>query len=272
MLVGRNVATAETAASKMRTQCRRILLYDLTAGDGIQYEGETCWEKGCSPGIVVRHALYKKCRVPVIAVLAERAIETYGKLLANLEEHLPVLGCIQEEPGRWSAHDGRVQIHAINGDSRTASFTYVGRGDFVFINNDPNNVHDWALNGAALRPAVDRGACVLSLSTMGCNPNGLKRLQYKGGREGWYGHVQSILDTLGPTQDVLVLSIDHDDAQWGYLDLTPKAWWERDIKLAEKAFGAQGLNVSSAWLRKEPDGFWTLINRLFLTARERGEK
>jgi hypothetical protein len=67
------------------------------------------------------------------------------------------------------------------------------------------------------------------------------------------------------------MAIDRDDAQWGYLAVSARKWWDRDLAMATKVFGAHGMDVTSAWLRHDHQAFKAIIDRLFLTGRELGE-
>jgi hypothetical protein len=268
-VTGRFVGCLPYVAGRLGQLLGGIHLYDLTAGDGVAYHDEGEWAKACSPGILARHARFEKCPVPISVTLYERAAATYGLLLENLEAELPKLGYVDAGPGHWIAREGRTRLTAVHGDGREAEYN-LGWGDWAFVNNDPNKIHEFALNSAELRAATKRGANALSFTTMGCNPGGLKRLPFKGGRDTWYAHVRGVIDTLGPTQDLLVMAIDRDDAQWGYLAVSASKWWERDLAMATKVFGTHGMDVTSAWLRHDHQAFKTIIDRLFLTGRELG--
>lgn len=269
--LGRFIGAVPYVARKLGTAFNRVVIVDLTAGDGIAYHDEGAWERACSPGIFARHGRF---RLPVKTdvVLYERAVGTYDSLLANLDANLRPLGYDEiDGHSTWAADDHRVALAAFNDDGRNSTFSTAARGDWVFINNDPNKVHDWALNPDALRAAVDRGANVLSFSTLGCNPGGLKRMPFEGGRDAWYGHLNGALSALGPTQDAVLFAIDGDDAQWAYLAITPRKWAMRDLTTASKVFGQFGMTVSCAQFRTERQQFADLVHRLFLTAKERGE-
>lgn len=260
------------AAQKVRLPgviYRRHILVDLTAGDGVPYVGEGDWHRSTSPGIFAHHARYPRAQVPVWALLCERAPATFADLLERLAAHLPDLGYKPDGEQRWIAEEGRVLLEARRLDSRAMLCPW-GRGDFVFLNNDPNKVHDWALPDN-LPVAASRGAVIRSFNTMGCNPGGLKRLPFKGGREVWYGYVDRVVRTLRPHQDLTLLAIDGDDAQWAYLVNEPTVWVTEDVERAREMFDQRGMTVSAVSLRAQRDRFRDLIHHLFLTAKERGE-
>jgi hypothetical protein len=269
-IAGRFVGCLPYVAPKLGQPLGGVHLYDLTAGDGVAYHDEGDWDHACSPGILARHGLHDAYPMPITITLFERAVATYDLLLDNLQAELPKLGYAEAGLGHWIARDGRTRLSAIHGDGREAEFK-LGWGDWAFVNNDPNKIHEFALNSQQLQRATERGANALSFTTMGCNPGGLKRLPFEGGRDTWYQHVNGVMSTLGRTQDLLVMAIDRDDAQWGYLAVSARKWWEKDLAMAEKIFGKHGMTVRSAWLRQDPMAFAAIIDRLFLTGRELGE-
>ena len=267
-ILGREIGAAVHCARSLHISIRGIHWFDLTAGDGEpKYDGP--WERSCSPGLFAYHAKWAKHQIPVQVTLCERAAATVGDLARILKKELPSLGYRQQDDLRWSACDGRVSLSAQCVDSREHDFADLGHGHFVFFNNDPNNVNDWALNSAGSRQVVSRGGIVRSFSTMGCNAGGLKRLPFEGGREKWFGYVEGLLESLRATQDVILMPIDGDDGQWGYAIVTPKAWGGDEIDDASRVFGEQGMTLDSASLRYEATKFWKLVDHLFLTAKER---
>lgn len=267
-VVGQDIGAAKYCAPKMwpRTSYRSHTLIDLTAGDGVpRHEGE--WWQTCSPGILAYHGQHKDCPVPVRISLQERHEGTFNQLVESLEKQLPELGYMQVREQRWQAREGRVRLAAQRVDSRAMPCPW-GRGDFVFLNNDPNNMHGWALPDA-LNQAVDRGAIIRSFSTMGANAEGIKRLPLQGARDGWYGHVEDVTASLRPTQDATLIAIDRDASQWAYLVVTPNKWVGNGIYEAEQVFAKNAMAVTSASFRMEPNRYSDLLDRLFLTSVER---
>lgn len=267
-VAGQDVGAAKYCASKIwpPTPYRSHNLVDLTAGDGVpRHEG--AWWQTCSPGILAYHGQHKDCPVPVRISLQERHAATFDQLMVSLEKHLPEIGYVQVAERRWQARDGRVSLTAQYMDSRAMPCPWV-RGDFVLLNNDPNNMHGWALP-EDLGQAVDRGAIIRSFSTMGANAEGIKRLPLQGAREGWYGHVQNVTGNLRPTQDASLIAIDRDASQWAYLVVTPNKWVRDDIRDAEKVFAKSSMAVTSASFRMKPNRYRALLDRLFLTSADR---
>lgn len=264
-LLGRFVACTPHAAKVLGRPCRALHIFDLTAGDGINYHGDGPWHTGCSPGLIAYHSQFIGCPLPVTARLYEIKAATHGTLLENLYARLdhPVLGYIEAGPGRWTARSGRVELSAVHGDGRDAPLHELGIGDWAFVNNDPNHVHDWALT-----PKYGPGANVLSLTTMGCNAGGLLRLDIEERAE-WVRHVASVIDALEPTQDALLFSIDGDGSRWGYLATTARKWWDRDGAMATKVFAEQGFALTSAWFRRDRQPFEAILDYLMLRGSER---
>jgi hypothetical protein len=265
--LGQFVAATPYAARELGRPCEHLYIFDLTAGDGVAYEGTGDWHRRCSPGLVAYHAQYPhpKHPLPITASLFEIKAATYASLIVNLRACLdhPSLGYIEVDPGLWITRNGRVLLTAVHGDGRDAPLHELGPGDWAFVNNDPNHVHNWALT-----PKYGAGANVLSLTTMGCNVGGLLMLPLEERIE-WIRHVASVLDALEPTQDALLFSIDGDGSRWGYLATTARVWWERHQANATNVFGDYNFTLTSAWYRREPDRFESILDYLMLTGAER---
>lgn len=266
-LLGQFVAATPYAARDLDRPCRALHIFDLTAGDGVAYEGTGPWHKRCSPGLVAYHAQFAHPThpVPVTASLFEIKAGTYGSLLTNLDARLdhPPLGYAEVLPGTWMAGNGRILLTAIHGDGRDAPLHELGPGDWAFVNNDPNHVHNWALT-----PKYGYGANVLSLTTMGCNVGGLLMLPLDE-RVEWVHHVVSVLDALEPTQDALLFAIDGDGSRWGYLATTARKWWERHQANATNVFGEYDFTLRSAWFRHDRETFEAILDYLMLRGEER---
>lgn len=268
--LGREIGAAPHAAKKLSRPYRRHVLIDLTAGDGIEYEDEGPWPHSTSAGIFARHGAYDKAPVPVPVhiLLCERAPATFASLTERLEANLPDLGYWPAGQYRWTSQLGRVELEARCLNSRELPCSW-GDGDFVFLNNDPNNIHDWALPDC-LADATARGAVIRSFNTMGCNPNGIKRLPPEI-RARWYDHISQVAGALLPYQDLTLLAIDRDAAQWAYLVNEPSVWVDRDVTRARSIFGNYGMTVTDVTYRRDRAGFRQQLDRLFLTDREREE-
>lgn len=219
---------------------RSYTMLDLCAGDGrpADASGES------SPGILLRHRdLARRNGSDVRVVLVERNASTF----ATLE---------QEHPGA---------DHLIHGDSREPGTVPVlwRPSDYVFVHNDPNSIADFAL-APELVAALPR--FTTTLSTLGCNVGGLKRLPLSE-RQGWYEHVNTVTRTMGYWHDAMLVRVDRDDAQWAYLLTWPAKWRHRANLRVAAAF--RGVEVDVAWARQEPHLFAAVCDLLFLQKKER---
>jgi hypothetical protein len=104
---------------------------------------------------------------------------------------------------------------------------------------------------------------------MGCNPAGLKRLDWEQ-RQGWYNHIGAQIGALRRHHDLYLAAIERDDAQWAYLITAPARWRAETEDLAAKAFTKHGMTLQTAWWRTESDRFRSMADVLFKTKQERG--
>lgn len=246
--------------------------YDLTAGDGAATENED-WHRSCSPGILAYHAKYAprgREAKPITVHLHERAPQTFAKLLTNLDRNLPNLPgpgprYVRVAGNQWRAGHVTYTVHNTPADTATAA--HVGLQTAVMLFNDPNNVSQWACPRPLLAELCDRSRWVLMLSTMGCNPAGLKRAK-PDERKRWYEHVRSQLDAMANWHDCYLAAIERDKSQWAYLITAPKKWQDSIEEDADKAFGRFGLSLDPAWRKGDAERFDTLLHGLFLTRAE----
>lgn len=239
---------------------RRYLLFDLTAGDG-EGDGATGrWERDCSPGILAHHAAWLGTRgVSAHVLLTERASSTFTALVDRLLVELPSRGWVQFDDAAWE--NGMATLEARQVDSRDIAVSFE-QSDIVFANNDPNTISDWAFPECL---AVGAPKMITTLSTLGCNVGGLKRLS-DAERLLWYGHVQQIEQTTSRWHDVVLANIDHDPAQWAYCLSTPSEWRAAIEEDIAKAFKNYSMNVS--W-RSHGQSWRQMQDELFLTRKER---
>jgi len=222
---------------------RRYLMIDLCAGNGAPSK-----ESGTSsPAIMLKHRDYARQKLhraddQVRVALIEKDYDTYLELKKN--------------------HP--TADHALYADARDIAALVEplwDRQTCVFILNDPNNVHQWALTA----PWVTRlPRLTTTMSTLGCNVGGLKMLKPEK-REEWFHHVGCITATLSDHQDALLISLTSDSNQWAYLISGPERWREEYQRDAEKAF--QGHDLETAWA-SDHKHFDDLTNRLFRTRKE----
>lgn len=263
----------EIGAAHHKMDVTDLLWLDLTAGDGVSSEPDRAWHESCSPGILAYYARFPRGPMgppsaykPVTVVLYERQPRTYQLLLANLELHLPMLGYHRQSEIEWNC--GPARLVALNADGATADLSRISKKTAVMVSNDPNAIVDWAMPAAMPSAIRGRTAYFLGISTMGCNPAGLKRLGLED-RQGWYGHINSMIAGLPSYHDLHLSAIERDDAQWAYLITAPVKWREPVEADAAKAFQRHGMSLRNAWWRTGEPAFREIVDVLFLTKMER---
>ncbi|MBC9713296.1 hypothetical protein H9Y04_12025 [Streptomyces sp. TRM66268-LWL] len=246
---------------------RRLVWYDLTAGDAKVPGGED-WHRNCSPGIFAYHAA--QSTVPVEVRLYEINSETYRHLLFNLNRQLPRWGFAPEGTGCWRSP--RATIQALNCSGADASVDRLLSTDAVFAVNDPNAITDWAMRRSFSQEISDLGVTFFrTLTTMGCNANGLKRgKDTRPARIECFNYVEAAKRTLPRQRDLCFAAILRDDAQWAYLIETSEKWRNRTTIAVQRAFRQHGRDASVTWSKLDGDGqFRGEMLRLFLTKAER---
>ena len=238
--------------------------YDLTAGDAALIPGEM-WHRSCSPGILAYHA--SQCRVPVHIRLYEIQAATYDRLLGNLTSYLPTLGYVATGPANWThpGNDSIVTAHNLSGSA--ADVTDITRDTAVFVVNDPNAITEWAMRPTFAAEIADRTWLSRCLSTMGCNPAGLKRLTIDE-RINWFATVREQQLSLPDYRDLSLAALDQDEAQWAYLVATSDKWRAKTDQAARKSAKNCNRSVSAAWWRQDRARFDDLLLRLFLQKSE----
>jgi hypothetical protein len=259
-LIGKEVGVVGSKADIARS-----VWYDLTAGDAAPVDDQP-WEQSCSPGILAHHATNSK--KPVVVILYEIKPNTFSRLVANLAERLPTMGYARGDDGLWLFGE-HVRFHAICASGSDADIRGVQRGDAVFAFNDPNAITEWAMRPTFAAEIQSRTWLFRSLTTMGCNPAGLKRLDYDEHRAGWFDLIQAQERAQPPHRDLLLAAIRRDDAQWAYLMSEPTKWKPAMEVTARSSFKRFGMDVDTAWWRTEPEAFEALKRQLFLTNAER---
>lgn len=261
--------------------------FDLTAGDGVPTSGAShgCqvpdlldgkfhdsrpFAKGCSPGIMLHHAGIlgaKPIKFKLNLNGFEIQSETYVRLLSNLQKELAATGWKRDSDSLSLWSKGSVQAHYLCADARLHQPPKEAMlsSSVVFIYNDPNSIADWCLTPEFIQ------ACppfTTSLSTLGCNANGLKRLPFEK-REEWFKRTELIASALQPWHDLCLYSVGNAD-QWAYLISAPKKWVAGITEDCKKAHQKSGVNKPPeiAWLRQDESAFKRLEEKLFLTKRE----
>lgn len=243
---------------------KRGIWYDLTAGDAALIPGEM-WHRSCSPGILAYHA--SQCQVPVHVRLHEIQAATYDRLVGNLDRYLPTLGYGQTGSDAWTnpGNGSTVMVHNLSGAD--ADVTDVDGDTAVFVVNDPNAIVDWAIRPTFAAEIADRTWLSRCLSTMGCNPAGIKRLVI-GERIHWFATVREQQRATPEYRDLSLAALDRDEAQWAYLVATSDKWRTKTDQAAKKSAKSCNRSVNIAWWRQEPDQFDGLLLRLFLQKAE----
>ena len=243
-----SITGRESGVALHLTPASRYIMIDLTAGTGLpdQHSGTS------SPEILIKHMRIANTRRAGQSevVLVEKAGNHAAHLLTRYSE---VVGTT-----------------IIEGDARSPELigTIWRGGDCVFINNDPNKITDFALTEELLQRLPHK---TTTLSTLGCNASGLKRLP-KEDRDGWYDHANLVRDMLRRRRhhDALLVALERDSDQWAYLITGPSKWrahYERD---AREAFKGWEKGVRMVWAT-DSGRFGQELDRLFRTGQERAE-
>lgn len=238
--------------------------YDLTAGDAALIPGKM-WHGSCSPGILAYHAT--RCALPVHVRLYEIQPATYDRLLGNLTSYLPTLGYGAAASDTWIHPGNGSTVTAHNMSGAEADVTGVGDDTAVFVVNDPNAITEWAMRPTFAAEIAARTKWSRCLSTMGCNPAGIKRLTIDE-RINWFATVYEQQRALPAYRDLSLAALDRDEAQWAYLVATSDQWREKTDRAAEKSAKSCNRSVSIAWWRQDPSRFDDLLLRLFLQKSE----
>lgn len=238
--------------------------YDLTAGDAALIPGEM-WHRSCSPGILAYHAA--QCRIPVHVRLHEIQAATYDRLLSNLDTYLPALGYGIASPDTWSHPVSGSTVTAHNLSGAEADASDINRDTAVFVVNDPNAIIDWAMRDTFPAEISASTGLFRCLSTMGCNPAGLKRLTIDE-RIKWFATVRDQQQAMPNYRDLSIAALDRDEAQWAYLVATSGKWRAKTDQAARKSAKSCNRSVSIAWWRQNANEFDALMLRLFLQKSE----
>lgn len=238
--------------------------YDLTAGDAALIPGEM-WHRSCSPGILAYHA--SQCLIPVHVRLHEIQAATYDRLLGNLGTYLPAFGYGATSPSTWTHPGNGSTVTAHNLSGAEADVTDVDRDTAVFVVNDPNAITEWAMRPTFTAEIAARTWLSRCLSTMGCNPAGIKRLVIDE-RINWFAAVREQQQSMPDYRDLSLAALDQDEAQWAYLVATSDKWRTKTDQAARKSAKSCKRSVSIAWWRQDRDQFDDLLLRLFLQKSE----
>jgi hypothetical protein len=257
---------------------REALFYDMTAGDGVPYVSaeqqelqSDCLQRfneGCSPGIFLRHThwLASKTNRPVILTACEKQATTHAELIKNTAEWLHLAGWEQSERGVHTL--GNALIRYLHLNSQEINPPGINRDGSCFIYNDPNHIEDWSLTAHFLQNCPK---FTTSLSTLGCNVGGLKRIEEDKRRE-WFMRVELLCEALLQRwHDACLFSVGGAD-QWAYLITAPVKWREEITRECMLAASKLEKKITAApqvvWRKDDPAGFYQLQRFLFLTKDE----
>lgn len=279
----------EAGALTRISAVRQVYWYDLTAGDGVPSSGASHglveasllpgvlhnsrpFAKGCSPGIMLHHAAIfgTKQLKPLVLNGFEMQPETYIRLLSNLRRELGEKGWETSEDSApcWQIGSAVAQYHCADARSYSPEPEASLSTSAVFIYNDPNSIAEWCLTEDFISRCPK---FTTSLSTLGCNASGLKRLPREK-RELWFERTELIAAALQHWHDLCLFSVGNAD-QWAYLISAPKSWRAEITEDCLKAHTKSGIlkEPEVKWLREDIDGFKRLEEKLFLTKKELSE-
>lgn len=249
-----NTIRAKTGRPYM---CNGHLLIDLTAGDAAG-DGVNTWWRGSSPAIFGYIASkYRMVRVRLYEL--DRFI--FERLLANLARRLPAMGFIKINAHSWIHQDTASTLEAHCGDARVLEdFGDLRPYEWLFVNNDPNTMHAWALNMAHLaRAMATMQGQVCIMSTIGCGSK-VKLVPLEHREPIWLPPIQKSIELCQaqPRLDLVLRRV----GRWAYLLLMPMS------KLMPHSLGAKVIDHS--W-RRDPSAFEHTINELIYSEQQRAD-
>jgi len=253
---------------------KQVFWYDLTAGDGVAYSSRS-FENGCSPGIMLHHAglFGAHNKKPLVVNGFEIQSETLSRLQRNLRNELSQTNIegkvwVNNEL-QWNLGSAKAQYQCTDAKTIVPQLDAQRSTSAVFIYNDPNSITQWCLTEEfiSLCPKF-----TTSLSTLGCNANGLKRAPRET-REQWFERTRLIASSLQHWHDLCLFSVGNAD-QWAYLISAPVEWREQITADCRKAHAKSGItkNPEVEWLKADKSAFRRLEKKLFLTKAELTEE
>lgn len=217
------------------------VIIDLCAGDGMDSISGTS-----SPKILAKHyqAALRNGSNPRL-ILCEKNVNAFAQL--------------RSQP--WLLDE----IELFNLDAKTLAEsldpTWQSKSH-AFIHHDPNKVTDWCLseNLLKLMPSY-----FTTMSTLGCNVSGLKRLGTQE-RELWNEKIWELISWLPKHHTALLAVLVKDEAQWAYLLTGPKVWVKQYEQNLRTSFGYwnKGLEISTL----DNAQFARSLERLVYTKKE----
>jgi len=273
---------------------RKAIWADVCAGDGTKITQQA----NCSPELFIKHAvsvLEKSQGFDHTIYLVEKKASTYATLEQSVEKYMEQYlrgsefsdripdgyECPRESTRtsisrRWvNEFNGcTLTIKTIHADSKiekVIDWGQLNRRDLAFINNDPNNVEDFAIDLAEYEQLAKNGVWVQQFSTLGCNPSGLKRMPYEG-RLIWYQNIQETIQTSPEWHEPIMFAFGNDKSRWGYLITTYGKNFDKCkdtiIRAYGSAVGAGQLKNYDLLINGQPKGIRKIIDYLVLTVEE----
>ena len=272
-LLRKTVGRIAGAAPYIPQKPRAAAFIDLCAGDGHYVDGFDFWD-GCSPGILISNAKHVAAAgLGAHVDLYEINRNTFDALIGNLSMHIGMPEYMGEGCAEFVIPSGdykpAVTVRAVLGSGRHADLSGIQWNSCVFVNNDPNTIHDWAMRPGFIGEIKSKTKLCTTFSTMGCNVGGLM-MKSEEERNQWYDHLAVIRDALPNNHDLMLAAIDRDCAKWAYLLSVLAVWTDKTEVETKKSFSEIGRNMRIAWLRGS--GFQELTNELFKTKAERQQR
>lgn len=253
--------------------------YDLTAGDGVPRtpaQGNLPldshnlgpFDQHCLPGIYLRHLnawAARRHAQPIRLVMSEMQPSTFSSLRANSASYLLANGWDEVENDLWRKGSATVQFRRCMAQEVPPPGIASNQATHVYA--DPNLIQDWAL-----APEFIAGCppFTTSITTLGCNVGGSKRLPYEE-RLKWYDRVNQVTEAIVKSwHDACLLSVG-GASQWAYLITAPSKWRDKTTETCLRAARQiEGRNAKPqiAWMNTDPSGYARLLDVLFLTKKE----
>lgn len=266
--------------SRGRPAVSEVLLFDMTAGDGVPYgsgvqtqllpDSVRDFQERCSPGIFLRHAhwLASRQQVPVTLLGCEKQAHTHAELVKNTAAWFVAHKWSEVDRGTYQLSGGYGQAKLLHSNSQDLTTPGIYRNAACFIYNDPNHIEDWSLTAEFLKGCPK---FTTSLSTLGCNVGGLKRIDEDKRRE-WFSRVEVLCnELLRRWHDACLFSVGGAD-QWAYLITAPQKWRDEITQECLKAASKLEKKITAqpqvVWRKQDPTAFYELQRLLFLTKDE----
>jgi len=254
-----------------------MLIVDLTAGDADPSHDPTNeLHRSSSPLLFARHAVTHGHSVRIR--LYERDHQIFDRLINNLEHYLPQLRDKQGSLGydrigsrKWASARTGSTVRAICGDGSEEDFSDLRLHEWLFVNNDPNTMQGWCLDMPAFAYALQTRPGTF-MSTMGCNPGGLKRLS-SSERDRWWDYVWAAKRFVDQHSSLTLILVPllNDPSQWAYLQIVPRRWVGRACKEIRNDLQKEDCQATLSLYPDQVERFDMALRVLFKTKTELGD-